>query len=81
MAKKKAGGKVSQGKRPKGKRLGVKASSGQRVTAGAILVRQRGTKIRAGAGVDVGRDHSLFALKPGVVSFRKNKGRTIAQIV
>lgn len=81
MAKKKAGGKVSQGKRPKGKRLGIKAGSGQMVRAGSILVRQRGTKIRAGVAVDVGRDHSLFALKSGVVSFKKNKGRTIAQIV
>lgn len=81
MAKKKAGGKVSQGKRPAGKRLGVKAASGQRVTTGAILVRQRGTKILAGSGVNVARDHSLFALKKGVVNYKKSKGRTLAQVV
>ncbi len=53
-------------------RLGVKRYDGQTVSAGSILVRQRGTKIHAGANVGTGRDHTLFALADGVVKFQKD---------
>ena len=59
-----------------GKRLGVKRYGGQKVLAGNILVRQRGTKMDAGTNVGVGRDHTLFATIDGVVSFRtRSKGK------
>lgn len=76
MSKKKAGGSVRQHKRPDGKRLGVKVSGGQKVVAGEILVRQRGTKVAAGVNVKVGRDHTLFALKTGKVAFAKRQGKS-----
>ena len=57
-----------------GRRLGVKNYGGEAVVAGNILVRQRGTKINAGAGVGVGRDHTLFALTDGAVKFSRRKG-------
>ena len=70
MAKKKAGGaKARQQTRVSGKRLGLKVGSGQSVSAGQILVRQRGTKIKPGKNVGVGRDHTLFAKKEGKVEF------------
>lgn len=53
-------------------RLGVKRYAGQKVTAGSILVRQRGTRFHAGENVGTGRDYTLFALKDGVVEFQKN---------
>jgi len=82
MSKKKAGGaKASQHVNPKGKRLGVKISDGQRISAGSILVRQRGTKFHAGDGVMVGRDHTLFAVKEGVVKFGKLRGRSKISII
>lgn len=81
MSKKKQGGKTSQHVRPSGKRLGVKIVEGQRVKSGSILVRQRGTKIKAGKGVNVGRDHTLFAINEGVVKFRTIGGRKEVSIV
>lgn len=70
MAKKKAGGaKARQKPRVKGKRLGLKIAAGQTVSAGQILVRQRGTKIKPGKNVGMGRDHTLFAKKMGKVQF------------
>jgi len=77
MSKKKSGGaKALQGTRVSGKRLGVKVSHGQSVDSGMILVRQRGTKVQAGDNVRVGRDHTIYAIKAGVVSFGKRLGRT-----
>ena len=73
MAHKKAGGSSRNGRDSAGRRLGVKKYGGEAVLAGNILVRQRGTKINAGAGVGVGRDHTLFALSEGRVSFAKKK--------
>ncbi len=70
MSKKKQGGKTAQHVSPEGKRLGVKVADGLKVKIGEVLVRQRGTKIKAGEGVKVGRDHTLFATKEGVVKFR-----------
>ena len=76
MAHKKGQGSVRNGRDSVSKRLGVKRFGGQFVTAGSILVRQRGTKIVAGANVGTGRDWTLFALVDGKVTFDKN-GRRI----
>ncbi len=76
MAHKKAGGATRLGRDSKSKRLGVKRYAGQKVSAGTILVRQRGTRIHPGNNVGVGRDYTLFALIDGVVKFepaRKNR--------
>ena len=69
MAHKKAGGSVKNGRDSVGQRLGVKAGDGQTVTAGSIIVRQRGTRIHAGRNVGLGKDHTLFALIDGAVKF------------
>jgi len=69
VAHKKGGGRTKNGRDSQGKRLGVKRYAGQTVNAGTILVRQRGTRIRPGNNVGVGRDYTLFALINGVVKF------------
>ena len=69
MAHKKAGGSSRLGRDSESKRLGVKRFAGQKVNAGTILVRQRGTRIHPGSNVGVGRDFTLFALIDGVVKF------------
>ena len=69
MAHKKGGGSSRNGRESESKRLGVKMFGGQSVVAGNILVRQRGTKFRAGANVGLGKDHTLYALTDGVVKF------------
>ena len=69
MAHKKAGGSTNNGRDSNSKRLGVKRYGGQRVTSGSILVRQRGTRIRAGNNVGLGRDHTLFAMTDGEVKY------------
>jgi large subunit ribosomal protein L27 len=69
MAHKKAGGSTRNGRDSHSKRLGVKLFGGEAAIAGNILVRQRGTKVHAGANVGVGTDHTLFALKNGRVQF------------
>jgi large subunit ribosomal protein L27 len=69
MAHKKAGGSTRNGRDSNPKYLGVKRFGGQKVLAGNILVRQRGTRFHAGKNVGIGRDHTLFALTDGVVSF------------
>ena len=74
MAHKKAGGSSRNGRDSDGRRLGVKRFGGQKVVAGNILVRQRGTKMDAGENVGVGRDHTLFAIADGIVSFRRRSG-------
>ncbi len=73
MAHKKAQGSTSIGRDSIAKRLGLKKGDGETVTAGQILVRQRGTKYRAGANVAVGKDDTLFAMANGVVSFKKKQ--------
>ena len=80
MSTHKAAGKARQHTRPTGKRLGVKASDGQKIGAGEILVRQRGTKVGAGAGVKVGRDHSLYAKVAGTVKFVTKLGKKLVTI-
>ncbi len=69
MAQKKAGGSSKNGRDSESKRLGVKRYGGQFVLSGNIIVRQRGTKFHAGKNVGMGRDHTLFAMHDGVVSF------------
>lgn len=78
MAHKKAGKATKrQGRPPKGKRLGVKLFGGQKVIPGMIIVRQRGTKFHPGEGVKMGRDFTIFAVKKGIVSFKKKLGNTL----
>ncbi len=71
MAHKKAGGSTNNGRDSNAKRLGVKAFGGQFVTAGSIILRQRGTKVHPGTNVGCGRDHTLFAKMDGYVKFEK----------
>jgi len=73
MAHKKAGGSTRNGRDSHSKRLGVKRFGGEQVLAGNIIVRQRGTKVRAGDNVGIGTDHTLFAKATGRVQF-KTKG-------
>lgn len=76
MAHKKAAGSTRNGRDSAGQRLGVKRFGGQEVTAGSILVRQRGTTFHPGNNVGCGKDYTLFALVDGVVKFEtKAKGR------
>jgi large subunit ribosomal protein L27 len=69
MAHKKGGGSTSNGRDSNPKYLGVKKYGGEAVVAGNIIIRQRGTRVHAGVNVGIGRDHTLFALTDGVVSF------------
>lgn len=81
MSKKKQGGKTSQHVSPAGKRLGVKVTHGQATSPGAVLVRQRGTKIKASEGVRIGRDHTLYAMEKGVVNFGQKHGKKYISVV
>ena len=81
MAHKKAGGSSRNGRDSESKRLGVKRYGGELVTAGNIIVRQRGTQFHPGTGVGLGRDHTLFALVDGKVEFSTKgpkKRRTVS---
>ncbi len=80
MAHKKAGGSAKNGRDSRAKRLGVKRYGGQTVNAGTIIVRQRGTPIKAGLNVGRGKDDTLFALASGVVQFhdRGRKGKVVS---
>ena len=71
MAHKKAGGSSRNGRDTEGRRLGIKKSGGQAVVAGNIIIRQRGTKVKPGRNVGLGRDHTLFALIDGTVTFER----------
>jgi large subunit ribosomal protein L27 len=81
MAHKKAGGSSRNGRDSAGRRLGVKKFGGQEVIAGNIIVRQRGTKFYAGRNVGMGKDHTLFALTDGRVTFHEGKlGRKFCSV-
>lgn len=81
MAHKKSGGSSSNGRDSDGRRLGVKKFGGQKVLAGNIIIRQRGTKFYPGAGVGIGKDHTLFALIEGAVKFvTKRNNRTYVNV-
>lgn len=73
MAHKKAGGSSRNGRDSQGQRLGVKKFGGENVVAGNIIIRQRGTKVHPGKGVDMGRDYTIFAVIDGAVKFSKGK--------
>ena len=76
MAHKKSGGSTRNGRDSESKRLGVKRHDGESVTAGSILVRQRGTRVHPGQNVGLGRDHTLYALIDGTVRYSPySKGR------
>jgi large subunit ribosomal protein L27 len=83
MAHKKAGGSTKNGRDSHSKRLGVKRFGGERVLAGNILVRQRGTPMRAGENVGVGTDHTLYAKVTGRVEFKKKgpEGRQFVSVL
>ncbi len=73
MAHKKGVGSSKNGRESESKRLGIKIYGGQSAIAGNIIVRQRGTKHNPGENVGMGKDHTLFALKDGIVTFKKKK--------
>jgi len=81
MAHKKAGGTTKGNRDSIAKRLGVKIYGGQKIDAGKIIVRQKGTKFHPGEGVGIGRDFTLFAKKEGIVVFGYKKGRKIVKVV
>lgn len=82
MSTKKAGSSSKNGRDSESKRLGVKKFGGEAVIAGNIIVRQRGTKMRAGSNVGMGKDHTLFALKDGSVKFKKgHDGRSEVSVI
>ena len=86
MAHRKAGGTAKNLRDSQPKYLGIKLSDGQRAQSGSIIVRQRGTAILAGNNVKTGRDHTLFALKPGTVKFGSKRkisfhGKTVVKKV
>lgn len=81
MAQKKAGGSSRNGRDSAGRRLGLKCSDGQAVSPGFILIRQRGTKFFAGTNVEMGRDHTLFSVAEGRMSFSAKGGRKYVSVV
>lgn len=82
MAQKKATGSSRNGRDSHSKRLGIKLYGGQYVNSGNIIVRQRGTKVHAGNGVGIGKDHTLFALRNGYIKYdKKGKRTSVVKIV
>jgi len=82
MAHKKGVGSTDNGRDSNSNRLGVKLFGGQSAIAGNIIVRQRGTKFHPGNGVGLGKDHTIFAMKDGIVEFKKGyKNRTFIHVV
>ncbi len=81
MAHKKGGGSSRNGRDSAGRRLGVKAYGGQAVTAGSIIVRQRGSKVNPGQNVGKGSDDTLFARVSGRVDFNRSRGKSVVSVV
>ncbi|MBF0439219.1 MAG: 50S ribosomal protein L27 [Magnetococcales bacterium] len=81
MAHKKAGGSTRNGRDSAGRRLGVKRYGGQKVLAGNILIRQRGSEVHPGEGVGMGKDYTLFALVEGTVTFGQRNNRRYIHVV
>jgi len=81
MAHKKGGGVAKNGRDSESKRLGVKVYGGQPVIPGNIIIRQRGTQFHPGKNVGMGRDHTLFALKAGIVQFTQSKNRHLVHVI
>jgi len=80
LAHKKGGGATKKNRDSAGKRLGVKIFGGQKTTPGNIIVRQRGTTFNSGVGTMLGKDHTIFAIKEGIVKFRTNQGKRIVYV-
>jgi len=80
MSHKKGQGSSRNGRDSSAQRRGIKVFAGQQVRAGAILVRQVGTRVHPGRGVGVGRDYTLFALQDGVVAYGRSRGKVVASI-
>jgi large subunit ribosomal protein L27 len=76
-----SGGAAKNGRDSNSKRLGVKKFAGQKVRAGNIIIRQRGTKFYPGKNVGIGRDYTIFALKDGIVKFEERKNRKYVSVV
>ena len=81
MAHKKGGGATAKNRDSQGKRLGVKMYGGENAFAGNIIVRQKGTKYHSGSGTMLGRDHTIFAIQEGRISFRKKYGKKLVEVV
>jgi large subunit ribosomal protein L27 len=81
MAQKKSGSASKNGRDSNSKRLGIKASDGQFVKAGNIIVRQRGTKLYPGVNSSLGSDYTIFSLTDGIVKFRKTKHKTFVDVL
>ena len=81
MAHKKSGGSAKNGRDSESKRLGVKKYGGEQINAGSIIVRQRGTKIKPGRNVGIGKDDTLFALATGHVKFVTRNHRKVVEVV
>lgn len=82
MAHKKAGGSSRNGRDSAGQRLGVKVFGGQAIEAGNVIIRQRGTQFHPGKGVGMGKDHTIFAITAGQVTFHKGfKRRTFVSVL
>jgi large subunit ribosomal protein L27 len=81
MAHKKGGGATKKNRDSAGKRLGVKIFGGQAAKSGNIIIRQRGTKFYPGFGSMMGRDHTIFAIKVGLVKFRQKLGKKFVDII
>ena len=81
MAHKKSGGSSNNGRDSIGRRLGVKKFGGESVIAGNIIIRQRGTKYHPGENVDMGKDHTIFAVAEGKVAFREKGDKMFVSVV
>ncbi|MGE5342645.1 MAG: 50S ribosomal protein L27 [Candidatus Omnitrophota bacterium] len=80
MAHKKSGGSGKNGRDSNSKRLGVKVFGGQHINAGSIIVRQRGTRIKPGKNVGIGKDYTLFALATGTLRFTEHNSKKFAEV-
>lgn len=81
MAHKKGGGTTKKNRDSAGRRLGVKIYGSQLATPGSIVVRQRGTKFYPGNGTQLGRDHTIFAIRKGAVKFRQKLGKLFVDVI
>ena len=81
MSKTKGGGSTKNGRDSNSQRLGVKVFDGTKITAGTILIRQRGTKVHPGKNVGIGKDDTLFALAHGSVKFGERRGRKVVDVL
>lgn len=81
MAHIKTGAATSGNRDSKAKRLGIKAYGGERVSSGNIIVRQKGTKFNAGAGTKLGKDYTIFAVRSGIVNFKRHWDDTVVEVI